>query len=477
MEIMQLLRRLYAPDYMLKPHQRLEEHYNTSEFYKTFIKVAWPAVAESFLLGLVSFVDNIMVSTVGTDAVAAVGLTNQPRLTFYAVFLAISIAVTAIVSRRKGEGRQEDANKCLAQTLSLVLMLGIILVGVAIVFAEPIIRFSGANEDTLEMATGYFRIVMVGMLFTSISLTVNAAQRGSGNTRISMTTNVTANIVNCIFNALLINGLFFFPKLGVTGAAIATLLGNMVACGMSLASLLPKDRFLRLKPSALFKFRRDDLSLILKISSSAAVEQVFMRIGFFTTAKLVAELGTIDFSAHTLVMSVSIMSFCFGDGLGVAASALVGQNLGRKRPDCSIIYGKVAQRIGIMGAAVLAGILIFLAEPISMLFMTGENDPDKIHAILKLSVVMLKILSAITLGQISQVIFTGCIRGAGDTKFSAIVGLVCIAVVRPILTFTFCYILSLGAIGAWLAILCDQYLRLVFMAWRFSSGKWAKVKV
>lgn len=474
---MQLLRRLYAPDYMLKPHQKMEKSYNTGEFYKRFIRIAWPAVAESFLLGLVSFVDNIMVSTVGTDAVAAVGLTGQPRLLFYAVFLAVNMSVNAIVSRRKGEGRREDANKCLAQALSLVLILGVILVGTAIVFARPLIIFSGAKDDTVDMAVGYFRIVMVGMLFTSVSLTVNAAQRGSGNTRISMTTNVTANIVNCIFNAILINGLLFFPKLGVTGAAIATLLGNIVACVMSLASVLKKDRFLQLQFKQLFRFRREDMAIMLRISSSAAVEQVFMRIGFFTTAKLVAELGTVDFSAHTLCMSIATLSFCFGDGLGIAASALVGQNLGRGRPDCSIIYGKVAQRIGLLGALVLAAVCALFGEQLSMLFMTGETDPDKITEILLISVKMLLLLAVITPGQVSQVLYGGCIRGAGDTRFAAIVSFICIAGIRPGFTFILCYLTPLGALGAWWAMLFDQYVRLALMAWRFSSGKWTKVKV
>jgi len=474
---MRFLRRLYAPDYMLKPHQKKEEHYNTGEFYKNFIKIAWPAVAESVLLGLVSVVDTVMVSTVGTKAVAAVGLTNQPRFLFQAVFIALSIGITAIISRRKGEERRDDANKCLAQALSLVLVLGAVLVAVAIAFAEPLIKFGGAKEDTIDMAVSYFRIIMVGMLFTSVSITVNAAQRGSGNTRISMTTNVSANITNCIFNALLINGIWFFPKLGVEGAAIATLIGNMVACGMSLASVFKKDGFLRLHLRDFFKFRREDMGIIIKISSSAAVEQVFLRIGFFITAKLIADLGTVGFSAHTVCMSIATLSFCFGDGLGVAASSLVGQNLGRGRPDCSIIYGKVAQRIGLVGAVVLAALWVIFGREMSLLFMTGETDPANVEKILSLCISMLVILAALTPGQVSQVLYSGCIRGAGDTKYSAMVSLICITIERPLLTYIFCYLTPMGSLGAWWAMLIDQYLRLALMAWRFSSGKWTKIKV
>ena len=215
---MEQLRKLYAPDHMLKPSQKLQDKYSTSEFYKTFFKVAWPATAESVLVGLVGFIDTIMVSSMGHTATAAVGLTAQPRLIFLAVFLALNVSITAIVSRRRGENRRDDANRCLAQAISLCIILGFLLVTVAIVFAEPMLRFAGAMDDTLPDAIVYYRIIMVGMLFTSISLAINAAQRGAGNTRISMTTNVTANVVNCIFTALLINGVFFFPKLGVAGS-------------------------------------------------------------------------------------------------------------------------------------------------------------------------------------------------------------------------------------------------------------------
>ncbi len=471
---MELLRRFYAPDYMLKPSQKQQEHYSTKEIYKSFIKVAWPATAESVLLGLVNFVDSIMVSTQGHTAVAAVGITNQPKFIFMAIFFALNVGVTAIVSRRRGENRKEDANRCLAQTVSLCIILGLILVSIACIFAEPLLRFAGAEDDTLPIATTYYRITMVGLLFTSISMVINAAQRGAGNTRISMTTNVTANLVNCAFNALLINGLLFFPKLGVTGAAIATLLGNIVSCVMSIHSVRVKDRFLFLLVRSLAKFDIQNIKLLARISSSAAAEQVFLRIGFFIVAKLVAELGTVDFATHTICMNICNLSFCFGDGLGVAASSLVGQNLGKKRPDLSIVYGKSAQRIGFLMAMVLFLLFTLGGEMLINLFMTNEEGADQIVAV---GVKILVILAFISPAQISQVIFSGCVRGAGDTKFAAFSSLACLGFLRPTATYLMCYVFGFGVVGAWLAMMCDQYTRLLLMAYRFSSGKWAKIKV
>ncbi len=476
---MNLLRRLYAPDYMVKPSLKQQEQYSTKEIYKSFIKVAWPATAESVLLGLVNFIDSIMVSTQGHIAVASVGLTNQPRMIFYAIFFAMNVGVTAIVSRRRGENRKEEANRCLSQAISLCMILGVFLVTIAFVFSEPLLIFAGAKDDTLPDAVSYFRITMVGLYFTAISMMINAAQRGVGNTRISMTSNMTANIVNCIFNALLINGLFFFPRLGVTGAAIATMLGNMTACGMSIysvASIVPshKDRFLSLGIRSLFKFDTTNIKLLTRISSSAAIEQVFMRIGFFIISKMVAELSTVEFATHTICMNITNLSFCFGDGLGVAASALVGQNLGKKRPDLSIIYGKSAQRIGFLLAIILFCLFTFGGNMMINLFMTDEAEAAQI---VDIGVKVLIILAFISPAQISQVIFSGCVRGAGDTRYAAIVSMLTIAIERPLLTYIFCYTCGLGVIGAWIAMLVDQYLRLVLMAMRFSSGKWSKIKV
>ncbi len=471
---MNFIRKLWAPDCMLKPAQKQQEHYPAGEIYRAFLKVAWPAMVESVLLGLVNFIDSIMVSTLGYRSVAAVGITGQPRMIFFAVFFALNVGVTAIVSRRRGENRREDANRCLTQAISVCLIFGAILISLGVIFAKPLLIFVGAKADTIAEATVYFRITMIGLFFTSLSMTINAAQRGAGNTRISMTTNMTANGVNVIFNALLINGLFFFPKLGVTGAALATMLGNITSFVMSVMSVSHKDRFLFLRPRMLFHFDRENMGLILKISSSAAVEQVFMRIGFFVFAMIINNLGTVALSTHTICMNIMTLSFCFGDGLGVAASSMVGQNLGRRRPDYSIVYGKTGQRIGALIAVALMLIFIFCGGMLMDLFMTEEEN---VPEIMDTGVILLRILAVITPAQVSQVIFSGCVRGAGDTKFSAITSLITIALVRPILAFVFCYGLGLGLIGAWFSMLFDQYARLGLMAWRFSSGKWAKIKV
>ncbi|WP_252979932.1 MATE family efflux transporter [Eisenbergiella tayi] len=210
------------------------------ENIQTVLKMAWPSVLESFFVALVGMVDSLMVSRVGAHAVAAVGLTTQPKFIGLAVFIAVNVSVSALVARRKGQKNQKGANEVLCAACFFVLIMSVIVSLACVIFADPIIRMCGSEEASHTEAVQYFRIIMGFIIFTVISLTVNAAQRGAGNTKIAMKTNVAANVVNVIFNYLLIEGHFGFPALGVSGAAIATVIGSMVGCIMSIVAACKK---------------------------------------------------------------------------------------------------------------------------------------------------------------------------------------------------------------------------------------------
>ncbi len=472
MEIRQkrnLLYRFFAPEYMISPSMR-QEPYSLSGMYRSFVKIAWPALVESVLMGLVTFIDSMMVSSVGEEAVAAVGLTNQPRLLFYAVFLSMSIAVNAIVSRRFGEKKQEDANRCLATVLPITVILCAVLTVLAFAVARPLLLFAGAQADTIELAVPYFCICMVGMNFTVFSLMINAAHRACGNTRITLVTNLCANGINVIMNALLINGLFFFPKLGVTGAAIATMIGNFSTAVISLASVLRKNGYLRLRLSDLKKWDWHQLGLIFRIGSGSLVEQIFMRFGFFSYAKIVADLGTLEFATHQIVMTIITLSFTVGDGLSVAAGALVGQNLGKKRVDYALIYSRIGQRIGICLSLVLTVIFLTAGGPLMRLFSDEEW-------VIRTGIHLLWIVALTSPFQIIQVECRGCLNGAGDTKFMAVVSFVSIALVRPVLAYVLCYPARLGVYGAWISLFFDQFTRFALAMLRFRGSSWYKKKV
>lgn len=461
---------LVLPRYMIRQDKKLADDFQTGEMYRKFIAIAWPALVESVLIGIISFVDSLMVSGCGEEAIAAVGITGQPRLLFYVVLLSFSTAVNAVVARRRGEGNREAANRTLAQTLPVMVALAVAFFVIGYFVSEPLLRFAGAKDDIIGMAIPYFRIIMFGQIFTAISLCLNAAQRGCGKTSISMVTNIGANIVNVIFNALLINGLLGFPRLGVTGAAIATALGNFTAAVIAVISVLKKKGYLRLNFRMMVHHKFDTFPAILKVVVGASVEQVFLRIGFFLFVKIVAELGTMEYATHQICMNVLNLSFTVGDGLGVASASLVGQHLGMKRPDKALVYGKVGQRIGICFGIVLLFLFSFLGATI-----VGWFSDDAF--VIETGVRMMRVLALVCPLQISQVIFSGCLRGAGDTKFMAVASAISVALVRPLLSFILVYPLGVGVLGAWYALFIDQVMRCSFATARFYSQKWSRIKL
>ena len=465
-----LLTRIFSCRYMVKSEHIKGELPSTKSGYNITLKIAWPSIVEAVLVSLIASVDTMMVGVIGPEAIAAVGITNQPRFILLAVILSLNVGVTAVVARRKGAGDIKGANRCLKQCLILSLLFGTTLSLAGIVFARPLLTFAGAQADIINNSVVYFRIILIGMIFNSVCLTINAAQRGIGNTKISMYTNLTANVVNLIFNALLINGLLFFPKLGVTGAAIATTLGNIVAFFMALKSVLGNHGFLDITTRIPWKFDKHTVSSVFNVSSSAMVEQVVLRIGFFVYAKMVAALGTTDFATHQICMNILILSFAVGDGFSIAASSLVGQSLGAKRPDKAMLYASITQRL-----ALIASTILFFFFILGRNFLVGLFTNEA--AIIAQGSVIMIIIAFTTHAQTSQVIISGSLRGAGDTKYVALTSFISIGVVRPLLTWILCFPAGLGLVGAWFAVFIDQNMRLFINFLRFRTGKWTRIEL
>ncbi len=445
--------------------------YDNKKRIQTAVRMAWPSVLESFFVALAGLIDSLMVSSLGPSAVAAVGLTTQPKFLGMALFIALNVSVSAIVARRRGETDKKGANQALMAALAFTVMAGVVISILCVILAEPIITLCGSNQDTHDSAVLYFRLIMGGMMFNIISLVINAAQRGAGNTKIAMKTNVTSNIVNMIGNYLIINGHFGFPALGIKGAALATVFGTVIACIMSIRSLW-KDGFISvpymLRERVGLSF--EPVKSMVKISSSVFTEQVLMRIGFMSTAVMAANLGTNAMAAHQVGMNIMSVSFSFGDGMQAAAVALIGRSLGEKTPDEAVRYGNICQQIGNVISLVLSMVYLLGGRALYRLFF---ENPD----IIDMGVGIMRLMVLIVVLQIAQVIYMGCLRGAGDVVFTMIASTFSVTLVRTLGSYVMGYLFGLGLLGVWMGIMGDQLSRFILTTWRFKSGKWTSVKI
>ncbi len=444
-----------------------------SDTMKTTIKMALPAMIESFFICFAGFVDSLMVSSLGPAAVAAVGLTTQPKFIGFAVFTAISVSLSALVARRLGEGEKDKANALLSTGLLTVVILASVIGFLFTFFASPIIKLCGSNADTHDSAVLYFKIIMGCMIFNCIQICVNSIQRGAGNTKITMRTNLTSNTVNMCFNYLLIGGKFGFPALGIRGAAIATVLGTIISCIMSLLSVCNKNCYVNFPYIIKNKIKPRLVSFvnIIKIGYSIFLEQLLIRVGFLATAVMAADQGTGAMAAHQACVNVLSLSFAIGDGLQHAAVALIGRSLGEKDPDKAKEYGKKCHRIGGIMSIVFAVIFLLFSKWIMSLFF--PENPD----IIDIGVSIMYVVTVTVLLQIRQCIYMGSLRGAGDTKYTAFISTFSVTVTRTIIGYVCCYPLGMGIIGVWLGVLADQVTRFIMSGARYKKGKWVNIRI
>lgn len=455
----------------VKEEEKLGEIPSYKRVAKDVMKIVWPSMVEGFLVALVTMFDGIMVSELGNDANASITITKQPIFFMICLITALNIAVTAIISRRYGAKKQDEVNRTLHTALKLCFLTAVVLSVIGALFSRQFCQWMGATENTIEYATTYFSIIASGFVFNALRLTITACQRGIGKTKISLLTNLVANIVNIGLNYLLITGRFGFPEMGIAGAALATVIGNAVAFLICLGTILYKKSYLRLHFKALFHRDTETLSNIGKLLPSTLIDQIFLRIGFILFALIVNYLGDDATYVHGICNDMNSLMFTLADGFAIGTAAVVGHRLGEKRKDLAVVYAKVSMSISFVCA-----ILICLVMSTCRNGLISLYSPETEERFNMASTIML-VAAFTTLPQNIQWVLTGILRGSGDTKFTATCSLVSVTCIRPLLAYILCYPLGLGVLGAWFGMMADQTIRLVANTWRFHSRKWLSIRV
>lgn len=462
----------------LKVKNALPEGVKSSELYQDVIRIAWPSFIELLLTQLASMVDLMMVGfiggkanpSMGAQALSAVGLTTQPKFLLMATFIAMNTGVTALVARYKGTGDKEQANLVVRQGLLFTFIATIFLSILGIIFARPMVLFMGSTEEVVtKWGTQYLQIQMAGFLTMALTSTITASLRAVGDSKTCMIYNLIANGVNVIFNWLLIYGNLGFPEMGVAGASLATVIGQLVAFIIALSVLLRGNGFLKLEVKLGFYPHKLTLQNMLNIGLPAMFEQLLMRTGIILFTRTVASLGTTAYATHQICMNIVSLSFMTGQAFAVSATTLVGQSLGRRRPDMAEAYCSKARTTGLISALIFMVIFAVFGREIVSLY---NSDPSIIDTGAKIML----FVAFLQPFQTSQFIIAGGLRGAGDTKATAMITFLTVLLLRPGIAIILVKA-GLGLYGAWIAFVCDQLVRSCLVFLRYNSGKWKLIKI
>lgn len=433
------------------------------------LALAWPSVAEQTLVTLIGLVDAYIIGHLGAAALAAVGLGGQVLNLVAATFGAVGVGATALIARHIGAREPEEANRLAWQAVLLAVTIGLAAAGVGFSFAEPIITALGAAPDVVALGAGWLRVVSPAFVFIGVLLVGNAALRGSGDTRSPLAVMLVVNVVNVAVAWTLSRGLFGLPNLGVIGTGLGAASGQIIGALLVLARLLFGRGQLRLAWQAprpdLARLRR-----ILNIGLPAGAEQVMLQVALLNLAGVISTFGTAAYAAHSVGLRISALSFLPGWGFSIAATTLVGQQLGARNPEGARQSAYAAFWLAFSVMLVMGAILFVFEAPILRLF---TDDPAVLAAgaiVLHMSAAQQPVLAA-------SFVFSGALRGAGDTRTTMLITLTSVWGLRLLCAYLLGIVFGMGLLGAWLAIWLDFAFRSTMFYLRFRSGKWQTMRV
>jgi len=438
---------------------------------KKIISLSWPAAVELMLGSMISMISMALVSSLGAEAVSAVGVTTQPAMVPWVLLQAFSVGGMAIIARSIGEGNEAAARRTCEQMLMLAVCVSVLSGLTLYFFGGRFISMMGATPDYYPMALHYMKFSSVGVVFQSMSATIAAIMRGAGKTRLTMRFTIAANVTNVAVGFPLIKGIGAIPSLGITGAGIASISAHFVGCMIALFTLI-NSKGLPVHPRFRMIFR-PEFSIVKRISRigvSSALEQLALRIGLILFTTYVIRLGTAEYAAHNIAGSIHGYVVNIGSAFSIALVSLVGQNLGAGRPDHAESYFKEAIKLCVVCSCLFITILLAFPKQIAMLF---TPDPDVVANIM----IALRILALFVPSQIIQIAVCGGLRGGGDTKWPLFTTMFGVLGMRMVIGYVFIVLFNWGLAGAWYCWLLDQTSRMVLILLRFKRGKWKTVRV
>src|SRR5579872_642168 len=442
------------------------QDYTSGSLNRAILLLAVPMVLEMVLESLFAVVDVAWVGRLGADAVATIGLTESMLSLVFAVSMGLSLSTTAMVARRIGEKDPEDAAVAGVQAIILGLVISVAIGIPCFFFAPQLLRVMGASPEIIAVGSGYTRVCLGGSFAVLLLFLDNAIFRGAGDAAIAMRLLWVSNIINLILDPCLIFGWGPFPRMGVTGAAVATLSGRSIGVIYQFYRLMRgTERIKILKTQVRLQF--DVLFRLIRVSLTGILQFAIAHTSWIGLVRIVSIFGAAALAGYTIGIRIVIFVILPSWGLSNAAATLVGQNLGAGHPERA---EKAVWRTGIYNMLFLGlvGIVfIFFSEPIVRLF---TQDPD----VLRLGASCLRIISYGNLGYAYFMVMMQAFNGAGDTITPTIVNFFGFWLFEIPIAYWLAIPLHMRSNGVFFSIAIAESSMALASAILFKQGKWKK---
>ena len=431
---------------------------------KTLFLLLLPIIIEQFLNSFMGMVDTMMVSTIGSEAMAAVSLVDSINNLVIQIFSAMASGATIICSQYIGSGNKKESNRAAGQVVLTVFVISLSIVVFCILGGERLLRliFGTVEDSVMENSLVYFIITVISYPFLALFSAGSAFYRASGNSKFPTKVSVVSNIINVTGNALFIYGF----QWGVAGAALATLLSR-IFCTVVIYYCLRKPRqlivvrdYLRIRPDIPL------IAAIMAIGVPAGIENGMFQFGKLAIQSTVSTMGTIAMSAQAMTNILENVNGIFGNSVGIGLMTVVGQCIGASRKEEAKYY--IIKLMSIAGIGALISCLLVLAITKPVTWLAGM-ETEAAQICFELVIAMTVIKPFVWVGAFG---LPYGFRAAGDVKFSMIASVSIMWGCRVALGIFLVRVFHFGLMGVWIGMFADWIVRAVLFTIRYVNGKW-----
>ncbi len=428
--------------------------------------MTWPIFVEQLAHILPGIVDVFMVSHLGDAAVAGLAVANQIVSFCIILFSFVGIGSAVVLTHYLGGGDQAGAERVAASAVGINFWLGAVVSVSIWVFSADLLRLMHLPPELMPYAQPFLALMGGTLFLESLNISFGAVMRAHGHTREAMVVAIGMNILNLALNVVLIFGLLGFPKMGVIGAALSTVISRAVAC-VAMGWLMRRRLKLTFRPTWLITMSRDALGRILHIGVPAASENLCWHASFMVITYFVGQMGVASLATFSYAMQLSMIMMMLGISIGISTEIMIGHMIGAGQFDDAYRQLLRSLRVGLVVTIVLTILVVLFATPLFGMF---SNDP----AIIASGAVLLRLSLLLEPGRTFNLVVINSLRATGDARFPVLMGMCSMWGVAVPLAWFLGLHLGWGLMGVWIAFACDEWLRGLTMYARWKSRVWEK---
>jgi putative MATE family efflux protein len=431
--------------------------------------LSWPMIISSVLNTLGPTVDMIWVGKLGSSSVAGVGLAGLAVQLVNSLLMGLFAGLRAMVARFVGAGDNESASRAAEQAITVSAIFSVIMALIGIFFARQILDIFGVSAAVVDQGTPYLRIQFIGMVAMGLVMMGSSTMQASGDTINPMKISVIYRILHVVLCPFLVFGWWIFPKMGVSGAAMTSVVSQTLGGAIGLWFLFSGRTRLRLTFKG-FRFDTKLLWRIVKIGIPASINGMERSVVSLVMMWFIKPYGTLAIAAHTIMTRVEMVVLMPGMGFGQASGVLAGQNMGANHPER-------AEKSGWLGVAmfevfmVLSAVVIFLWAPGIVRIFNSEAGVVEIgSAFMKIAAVGYFFMGF-------AAVLADCLNGVGDTVIPMATSLITMWAVQVPLAYFLPNWTGLGVIAVRWAMAAALAMRAITYAIYFRAGRWRRLKL